>query len=272
MTYLVTGATGRTGRQVVDHLLQAGQQVRALTRDPAKAALPPQVEVVAGDLTAPETLGPAFDGVTGVHLLAVGGDDYATLRTGPEIVELALKAGVRRATVLWNGHVGPVEEAVEASELEWTRLQPGDFMSNTLGWAEPIRTKDAVREPFGDVPSAMVHEADVGAVAAAVLVEPGHARKIYTLTGPEALSSRQRLDIIAATIGRKLRFEELTEEQAREDWRQAGHSEEFIEVLATWRRNPPPEAYTVVSTVEDITGRPPRTFADWVASHAARFK
>lgn len=67
MTFLVTGATGKAGRHVVDHLLHGGQQVRALTRDPAKADLPPQVEVVAGDLTAPETLAPAFDGVTGVH-------------------------------------------------------------------------------------------------------------------------------------------------------------------------------------------------------------
>ncbi|MGN9781948.1 NmrA family NAD(P)-binding protein [Nonomuraea sp. ZG12] len=271
MTYLVTGATGKAGRHVVDHLLQAGQQVRALTRDPAKANLPPQVEVVAGDLTVPESLAPAFDGVTGVHLLTVGGDDYATLRTAPDIVALALKAGVRRATVLWNGQLGPVEEAVEASELEWTRLQPVDFMGNTLGWAESIRTEDSVREPFGDVPAAMVHEADVGAAAAVALVEPGHAGKIYTLTGPEALTPRRRLDIIAAVIGRELRFDELTEEQARERWRQASHGEELIDLLAAWQGNPPPAAYTVVPTVEDLTGRPARSFTEWVHGHTAHF-
>ncbi|WP_049567911.1 NmrA family NAD(P)-binding protein [Nonomuraea sp. SBT364] len=271
MTYLVTGATGKAGRHVVSHLLQAGHHVRALTRDPVKAGLPPEVEVVAGDLTRPETLGPAFDGVTGVHLLTVGGDDYATLTTGPEIVELALKAGVRRATVLWNGQLGPVEEAVESSALEWTRLQPVDFMGNMLGWADAIRKDGVVREPFGDVRSAMVDEADVGAVAAVALAEPGHAGKIYTLTGPQALTPRERLAVIARTIGRELEFAELTEEEARERWRRAGHAEELVDLLAAWQGNPPPEAYTVVPTVAEITGRQPRTFADWVGRHAGRF-
>ena len=69
MTILVTGATGAVGREVVAQLVEAGHPVRALTRDPAKASLPPQVEAVAGDLTRPETLDAAFDGVTAVHLI-----------------------------------------------------------------------------------------------------------------------------------------------------------------------------------------------------------
>ncbi|MFE3453652.1 NAD(P)H-binding protein [Nonomuraea sp. NPDC059194] len=272
MTYLVTGATGKAGRHVVDHLLRQGKRVRALTRDPARANLPEQVEVVGGDLADPATLGPAFHGVTGVHLMTVGGDDYATLRTGPEIVELAEKAGVRRVALLWNGQVGPVEEAFESSDLEWTRLEAVDFMSNTLGWADAIRTEGVVREPFADVPSAIVHEADVAAVSARVLVEGGHGGRSYSLTGPEQLTPRQRLRTIAEVLGRNLEFVELTEEQARERWRQAGYDEELIELLANWQGDPPPHAYTVVPTVEEITGRPPRTFASWVAEHAARFQ
>lgn len=271
MTFLVTGATGGAGRHVVEHLVKAGQRVRALTRNPARAALPAGVEVVTGDLTDPDTLAPAFDGVTGVYLLTIGGDDYATLKTGPEIVELALKAGVRHAVLIWNGRRGPVEEAVEASELEWTHLQPLDFMRNALGWAETIRAGGVVREPFADIPMAAIDESDVGAVAAAVLTGMGHAGKSYVLTGPEALSPRQQVAVIGEVIGRETRFEELTEEQARERWRQAGHGEELVELLASWRSNPPPEARTVSSSVEDITGRPPRGFADWVRRHASHF-
>ena len=63
MTVLVTGATGTVGRHVVDALLQRAAPVRALTRDLASADLPADVEVVGGDLTAPDTLGPALDGV-----------------------------------------------------------------------------------------------------------------------------------------------------------------------------------------------------------------
>lgn len=219
----------------------------------------------------PETLGPALDGVVGIHLLTVGGDDYATLDTGPDLVTLASAAGVRKVAVLWNGQQGPVERAVEDSDLEWTHLRPVDFMSNALAWADPIRRDGLVREPFAGTRSAVVDEADVGAVSAAVLTGEGHAGKAYTLTGPEALTAPERLAAIGVAIGRELRFSELSEHQARERWRQAGHSEELIDLLADWQGRPPPEAYTVTSTVHDLLGRPPRGFADWAREHADAF-
>ncbi|GAA0419979.1 nucleotide-diphosphate-sugar epimerase [Acrocarpospora corrugata] len=272
MTFLVTGATGKAGRHVVRHLLRAGQSVRALTRDPDRAGLPQQVEVVRGDLTDPGTLGPAFDGVEGVHLLTIGGDDYATLRTGPELAKLAEEAGVRRVALLWNGQVGPVEEAFAASSLEWTGLQPVDFMSNTLGWAPAIRAEGEVREPFADVPGGIVDEADVGAVAAAVLMHGGHGGQTYVLTGPQTLSQRQRLAVIAEATGRPLRLVELTQEQARQRWRQAGHGEELIELLTSWQSSPPPESTSISPAVREITGREPRSFAEWATEHAAHFR
>jgi uncharacterized protein YbjT (DUF2867 family) len=270
MTILVTGATGKAGRRVVKHLLLRGQRVRALTRTPSKAGFPSEVEVIKGDLTDPATLD--FEGVTGIHLLTIGGDDYATLRTGPEIVELARKAGVRKVTVLWNGQRGPVEDAVEASDLEWTLIEPTDFMSNSLAWAEEIRMKGGIAEPFGDSLNAAIHEADVGAVVAAVLTGDGHAGKAYPLTGPEALTPKEKLRVIGEAIGRELEFTELTEDQARDRWRKAGHSDEMIDILVAWQGNPPPVAYTVVNTVEQITGRPPRTFAQWAAENADKFR
>ncbi|WP_158882801.1 NAD(P)H-binding protein [Amycolatopsis anabasis] len=272
MTYLVTGATGNAGRQVVAHLLRRGQRVRALSRKPDRAGLPAEVEVVSGDLTAPDTLGAAFDGVTGVHLLTVGGDDYATLRTGPEIAELAVRAAVRHVTILWNGEVGPVERAVADAGLAWTRLQPVDFMSNALAWADSIRAEGLVEAPFGSVPNAVIHEDDLGAVAAATLVEEGHAGQTYHLTGPEALTPRQRLATIGTALGRELEFAELTEAQARERWLAEGIAEELVDVLATWAGNPPPAAYTVSPAVERILGRPARTFAGWAAEHADAFR
>lgn len=272
MTILVTGATGRAGRHVVEHLLVAGADVRALTRRPERAALPAGVEVVAGDLADPATLDGAFAGVTAMYLLTIGGDDYATLTTGPDIAELAWKAGVRRTTLMWNGQDGPVERAVEASELEWTRIQPADFMSNCLSWAGQIRAGDMVREPFAASRIAVVHEADVGAVAAATLLEDGHAGETYSLTGPQALTVPERVATIAEAIGRPVGFVELTEEQARERWRADGHGEELIDLLAAWQGDPPPSAYTVTGSVERITGRPPRTFASWAAEHAGSFR
>ena len=60
MTILVTGATGKVGRQVVNESLKTGHRVKALSRYPASATLPAGVEVVAGDLSKPDSLVPAL--------------------------------------------------------------------------------------------------------------------------------------------------------------------------------------------------------------------
>ncbi|MGF9909823.1 NAD(P)H-binding protein [Brevibacillus porteri] len=272
MTILVTGATGNVGRHIVNQLVKAGHHVRALTRNPSSAKLPEGVEVVYGDLTEPKTLAPALNGVTGIHLITFNSDGYTPLQTGPEIVELAQKAGVQRVTVLWNGEQGPVEKVVEASDLEWTFLQPVEFMSNALQWAESIRMEGIVREPFGDSPSAMIHVADIASVAVAALIGDGHARKTYTLTGPEVLTVFDKVRILGAAIGRDIQFFELTEDQARERMREQGAPEDAIDFVLGWYANPPKSAYTVVSTVEQVTGRPARTFAQWASEHVQYFK
>ncbi|MFF5210554.1 NAD(P)H-binding protein [Streptosporangium sp. NPDC000396] len=273
MTILVTGATGTVGRHVVDTLLQAGQRVRALTRNPAAAGLPEGVEVVAGDLADPATLNAAFDGVTGVHLINFSGDDYTPLQSGKEIVELAVQSGVRRVTVLGGRADGPLEQALAASDLEWTLLNPVEFMSNTLKWwAETIRAEGVIREPFGGRLSAMIHEADIAAVAATVLVEGGHGGKTYTLTGPEAMTTTEKVRILGAAVGKEIGFVELSEEQARAKWRGEGMGDELVEFLIDALGNTPELGYTVVSTVREITGRAPRTFAQWAAENADAFR
>ena len=271
-TILVAGATGTVGRNIVEQLHQAGHHVKALTRNPAKANFPAGVEVVVGDLTAPETLAPALQGVSAMHLIKFGGADYAPLETGPMLMELAKKAGVKRVTVLLGGEKGAVEQAVEASDLAWTFLQPVEFMSNLLEWAAPIRKEGAVREPFGSRRSAIVHEADIAAVAAAALVEEGHGGKTYTITGPEVLTPPQMVQAIGAAIGRDLQFVELTQEQACERWRAQGYPEDVIQFFLWVHGNTPELGYTVVPTVEQVTGRPARTFAQWAAEHADAFR
>ncbi|RAS70762.1 uncharacterized protein YbjT (DUF2867 family) [Lentzea atacamensis] len=270
MTILVAGATGNAGRQVVGELLALGQQVRAVTRNAALARLPEQVEVVEGDLTRPETI--PFDGVTGVHLLSNAGADYAELLSGPELVRRAEKAGVRRITVLWSGYRSPMEEAVTASSLEWTVLRPMDFMSNALVWAESVREKGEVREPFAGARSALVHEGDIGAVAAAVLVRGGHGGRTYTLTGPEALTVPQQVAAISAATGQEIRYVEQSEDEARAEMLAAGRPVEIVDVLLGWKRDMPAEGYTVVPTVEDVLGRPARSFAGWAEEHAGDFR
>ncbi|MGX1504995.1 UNVERIFIED_CONTAM: uncharacterized protein YbjT (DUF2867 family) [Streptomyces graminofaciens] len=272
MTNLVTGATGTVGRQVVAELLRRGQSVRALTRDPAKAGLPEGVEVVRGDLTDAETLAPALEGVTGLHLITFGGPYFAPLETGPRILQLAKAAGVRRITVLHGGGPSLLEDAVRASDLAWTVLMPVEFMANALEWADGIRADGEVREPFAGRLSAMVHEADIGAVAAVALTEDGHAGQEYVITGPQVLTLEDKVDALAAARGRKIRLVELSEQQAVEQWRAAGQPEDVIGFLLEAYGNTPPVGRTVADTVEKVTGRPARTFAEWAQEHADTFR
>lgn len=268
----VTGATGRVGRHVVEQLLQRGARVRALSRNPAQAKLPAGVEVVAGNLTEPTTFASALAGVSAIHLINFNGDDYAPLQSGAQLIELAEKAGVRRATVLLGGEKGAVEQALEASALAWTHLQPVEFMSGVLDWAASIRTEGVVRAPFINRLSAMIHEADIGAVAATVLTQGGYAGQTLTLTGPQALTPPEMVQTIGTVLGRTLQLIELSEAQAREQWQQEGYPDDVIDFFVWAHGNTPPEGYTVVPTVEQVTGRPARTLAQWVAENVAAFR
>ncbi|AVT29339.1 hydroxylase [Plantactinospora sp. BC1] len=269
MTTLVTGATGNTGRHVVAELVRRGERVRALTRNPAAATgrFPAEVELVAGTHTMPERLDAALDGVDRLHITVTTG----LAEVGPELVRRAVAAGVERITVLWGGEVGPVERAVADSGVGWTRLEPQEFMSNTLTWVESIRTEGVVREPY-DFPSALVHEADIAAVAAVALLDDGHAERVYNLTGPEALTTRERIAILSRAIHRDITFVPITHEQAVDRLIATGVPRAEAEYVVGWYAAPDEAARTVVDTVEQVTGHPARTFAQWVAEHAERFQ
>ncbi|MEV3921306.1 NAD(P)H-binding protein [Actinomadura coerulea] len=273
MTFLVAGATGTVGRFVVEELRAAGRPVRALTRNPAKAALPEGVEVVAGDLADLDSLTGVFDGIEAAHLINFAGDDYTPLPHGAGLVKLAAEAGVRRVTVLGGRADGELERALAATDIEWTLLEPVEFMSNTLRWwAQTIKAEGVIKEPFGDRLSALVHERDIAAVAAAVLVEGGHGGETLTITGPEAITLRDKVAILSAAIGTDVGFVELTVDQARAKWRGDGMGEETIEFLVNALGNTPEVGYTVVPTVKEITGRDARGFAQWSAENAAAFR
>lgn len=268
MTTLVTGATGNTGRHVVAELVRRGERVRALTRDPAAAAgkLPPGVELVPGTHTAPDTLGAALDGVTRLHITVTAG----LADVGPALVQRAVDAGVRRITVVWGGGVGPVEQAVADSGVEWTRLEPQEFMCNTLTWIDSIHAEGVVREPY-DYPSALVHEADIGAVAAVALLEDGHTGRAYNLTGPESLTSRERIAVLSKVTGHDITFVPITHQQAVDRLLATGVSTADAEYVVGWYAESSPESKTVVDTVAQVTGRPARPFDQWVVEHADRF-
>lgn len=272
MKILVAGATGRVGHYLVEQLAEAGHEVRALTRNAAKAKFSPSVVVVEGDLTQPQTLVTALEGVEALHLVNFGGDDYAPLQTGAEIVALAQQAGVKRVTVLRGAEEnGTVENALEASKMAWTYLQPVEFMSGVLDWAATIRAESKIRMGFVHRQSAIVHDADIAAVALVALTNEGHGGQSYVITGGEVLTPLQMVAEVSKAIGRDIKVIELSEAEAREQWRSEGFPDEVIEFFVWVQGNTPQVGYTTTQTIQEVTGRPPRTMAQWAIEHRNEF-
>jgi len=277
---LVTGATGRVGSQVVAQLAAAGAAVRAMTRDPGAARLPPRVEVVRGDLTVPETLNGCLDGVGAVFLVwtvpaaAVAPALARILRQARRIVYLSAPLKTPHPLFLQPNPLRAVgeqiERLIEESGLEWTFLRPGMFASNALSWWAPqIRAGDIVRWPYLAAPTAPIDERDIAAVAVRALCEERHAGAEYVLTGPESLTQFEQVEIIGRVLGRTLRMEEMPADQARREWRSKLAAANML--LDAWAAAIGLPAF-VTSTVAEITGTPARTFAEWASDHAAEFR
>ena len=280
---VVTGATGNVGRQVVEQLVAAGEPVRALSRHPERGSWPSQVERVAGDLTEELPAG-LFDGARALYLFpeptrvrdVVAAAEAGGVRHVAVLSALAAgsEGAVKGLEVLQRRHA-VVEEAVEASGMTWTHVRPGMFMANMLGWAESIRTDGVVRQPFPESTAAPVHEADIAGVAVAALLDPErHAGAAYALSGPEPLSQVERARIIGEVIGRPVRFEEQSREEARAQmlaspWMTERLADSLLDMLAV---SSGVREGTVLPGVEEVLGRPPRTFASWVADHRRAFE
>lgn len=276
---LVTGASGNVGRELVERLADQGRPVRALVRgtDDPGSGVGRRVDVVSGDLNRPESLSDAFDGVDAMFLLG-GFSDM------PGVLAQARAAGVGHVVLLSSRSVvgGHDDNAVVAMHLDseaalrgsgigWTVLRPSGFMSNALQWRAQLRVGDVVRAPFGAVPIAAIDPYDIAAVAAVVLGDKEHFGAAYDLSGPAALLPADQVGILAEVLARPLRFEAQPDDEAREEMLQnvpARYVEAFFRFFADGEFDDTP----VVSTVADLTGRRPRTFENWAAIHADKFR
>jgi uncharacterized protein YbjT (DUF2867 family) len=158
-----------------------------------------------------------------------------------------------------------------ASSLAWTFLGPVEFMANMLEWAPSVRAEGVVRAPFVDQGGPSVHEADVAAVAVAALTQDRHGGQTYWITGPEVLTPLDKVRILSDVLGRDVRLVEQTEAELVAQYREQGWSEADIAWFLDMAHDPPELGRVVQPTVERVTGRPGRTFAQWVRENAAAF-
>ncbi|WP_199618124.1 SDR family oxidoreductase [Paenibacillus alkalitolerans] len=270
---LVTGATGSVGYNVIRELHMSGCEVRALSRNPKKVSFPEGVEATAGDLTKPETLQAALNGVEKVFWVLPLDADF-------NFPKLARQHGVRHIVLLSALAVDfgsdnaiarlhlDAEQAVRESGADWTFLRPGGFMTNSFQWAHSIRSEGIVRIPFGDISTPSVDSRDIAAVAAKALSTDGHEGKIYSLTGPEPLTPRQQVHILSDLLGRDLGFETLPDDIARQ-YMLRQMPAEIVDAFFDLNRQ---GFSTVLPTVEEVTGRAPFTFKQWATDHIDAFR
>jgi uncharacterized protein YbjT (DUF2867 family) len=280
---LVTGGTGLIGSEVVRRLSQAGAPARALVRDPHSGQNLPGITWVMGDLTQPETLPSAFAGCTKLFLLTGNSEDayemqrYALVAARQAGVAQVVKASAFGASPHSNSMIGRmhyrIETELQESGLAWTMLRPHHFMQNLLGQADNIINDGVVYSSSGDGRIPFVDTRDIAAVAAVTLTQAGHSGRKYVITGAEALSYRQATDILGQAIGRPLRFIDEPFDEARARLTQAGQPgwlvDSLLAIAAYQRAGGPTE--TITSVVADLTGRPPRTFAEFARDYAGAF-
>ncbi|MEN3270644.1 NAD(P)H-binding protein [Pseudonocardia sp.] len=279
---VVTGATGNVGRPLVQALAAAGEQVTAVSRGVSGAAVAEGVRHRQADLAAPETLRPVFDGADALFLHDTGAG--AHLLSPRDILDIAKAGGVGRVVLLSSqgvatrpqssshGGVGrSIEDAVRQAGMDCTILRPGGFDSNAYAWVESVRARRTIAAPFGDVGLPTVDPADIAEVAAAALREDGHAGQVYELTGPALSTPRKRAEAIGDALGEPIRFIEQTRDEAHAQMLQF-MPEPVVETTLAILGEPTPAEQRISPDVEQVLGRPPRTFAEWAVRNIAAFE
>lgn len=272
---LVTMAGGNVGLPLVEHLCATGVPVRASTLETDRDRLPPEADVIAGDLADEEVRGKAFAGIDALFL-ATGHPAHEA-----PVLEQAACSGVRHVVLLSSlsardlpdspvaAEFRRIEAAVRTGAFLWTILRPHGFASTmpSLGWL-PMFREGVVRAPFASVAVPVIHPADTASVAAAALTDDGHHGKTYELTGPEALTLSDQVRQIGEVIGRDLVLDEIPVEQAREELRRYAPAMVVDYFLEVW----PSVRPDVRGTVEDVTDHPARTFQQWARENADLFR
>jgi (4-alkanoyl-5-oxo-2,5-dihydrofuran-3-yl)methyl phosphate reductase len=283
MVYLITGATGNVGSLVAERLLARGERPRIFVRDAdkARARYGDRADVFIGDLADAKTLAAALAGADALFLV----------NSGPELAaldELAAKtaksAGVKHLVKLssYDAREQKVgtgswhaagEAAIRAIGISFSFVQPSGFMSNSLYWASSIKAEGVVRTATGDGKIPFIHSSDIADVAVKALTSPEYAGQPLPITGPEALSYADMTAKIGAVIGRTLRYQGISEEEARQQQIAWGASEPLIEArLSIFRAIRDGRLAAVTCTVERVLGREPIAFDQWVQESAAAFR
>ncbi|MEN8651542.1 NAD(P)H-binding protein [Streptomyces sp. 21So2-11] len=276
---LVTGGTGKTGSALVDLLRGNGVRVRVASRNPSAD----DPDAVRFDWDDPATHPAALRGMDRVFLVPpINAVDPMPL-VGPFLAE-AQRLGVRRVVLLGSAIVLPnAPGALELAERVrarpgWVVLRASGFMQNFLRphpLGERIRRHGEIRTAAGAGRLGWIDARDIAAAASALLIDPdvdAGDQRDYLLTGPKALGYGDAAAIITARTGPPIRVLHIGADELAGTYRAAGMPGEFADALAAVEDGIKAGREDLVSTaVLDLTGRPPRPFAEFVQDHATEW-
>ncbi|MFC4763525.1 NAD(P)H-binding protein [Dyella koreensis] len=281
MKHLVTGATGNIGSLVTQRLLDAGETPCVLVRDAKKARklFGDRVEIRVGDLASSRNdLTVAFQGCDALFLVNTGPDLGERDRT---CALAARDAGVHHLTKLSTLDVktgvgtGPWhargEDAIRESGVRHTFIQTSAFMSNALSWADSIRTDGVLSSSTGEGKIAFIHPDDIADVVVSVLSHGAAANDALVITGPKALSYREMATAIGEAIGKSVRYETLSDADAMAGaftWTDHAYAEALVDIWRTIREG---RLATVSDGLQQLLGRTPKNFGDWIGENVSYF-
>jgi uncharacterized protein YbjT (DUF2867 family) len=279
---LITGASGNVGREVVKQIAQTGVQVRAAYQSVSKAAAAPSgVQLVTMDYNQPATVRAALNGVDRVFLVGPPTSNIVALerkaideikRSGArQVVKLSAMGG--RAAIFPGQHADS-EDYIKSSGVTYTFLRPNGFMQNFVNYnAGTINSQNAFYGCQGDGKVSHIDIRDIAAVAVKTLIEDGHQGKIYTLTGPAALSNAEAAQILSDDLAREIGYVDLPPAQFKQALLGAGvpewSADALIDLQRLYREG---GASAVTSDVERLLNRKPTSFEQFSRDHRQAFQ
>lgn len=278
--YLVAGATGNVGSEIVERLLADGYPTRVFTRDASKVTQwGDRVQVAIGDFHKPDTFTRALDGVNAVFLMHQSPDPDAFAR----LVNAARDSSRARIVFLSSLAAGQPdlqigrlhklkEDAILQSGLPAKFVRPGGFMSNAYQWVGSIQAESVVYNPLGAAKFPPIAPEDIAAVAFTALTNPELSGNVFELTGGELLSIPEQVNIVAKILGRSIRCVDVPVEAAVQNLIRGGVPAPMAQAVGeSYGAVRNGRIFAITETVEKVTGHKPITFEAWARKHASRF-
>jgi len=242
---LITGASGKTGRAVLNALAKRGEAVRIFVHRADQAdtfIVSTSLEAVYGDLHDEGALEKAMRGIRKIYHICpnVQPDE---VEIGQRVIHAARSAGVSH--FVYHSVLHPqvedmphhwkklrVEELLFKSGLGYTILQPEAYMQNTLAQWNAITQKGIFPVPYAETTRlGMVDLEDVAEAAAVVLTEPGHLGAIYELAGREALTQVEVAQVFARVLNLPVEVQVLPREEWEKNARSSGMQDYAVTTL-----------------------------------------